>query len=223
MAGPPAWWPIAGPPGMPPLESLTVSTPAAPQPAPGLEQLLTLATPMDTCRGLFFNGALEAVRSLGGEAARAKCYAAAGEKKYVDFFSYPVADFLKTIFTAAEVLGGADGEGRAQVLRQLGRRGTADFLHSTVGKTMMALAGTDPQRLLASFPSAYRASLSYGDRSVERLGEKQARLMARRDFLPLEYNEGVLIAALEQSTVRELVVQGRRLAPLDVDYDIRWL
>ncbi|HEX5744642.1 MAG TPA: DUF2378 family protein [Archangium sp.] len=190
-------------------------------PAPGLEQLLILATPMDTCRGLFFNGVFEAARSLGGEEVRARCLMAAAGKKYVDFFSYPVADFLKTIFTAAELLGGQGGRG--MVLRQLGRRATADFLHSTVGKTMMALAGTDPQKLLASFPSAYRASLSYGDRAVERLGERQARLMARRDFLPLEYNEGVLHAAMEQSTARELVVRGRQLAPLDVDYDIRWM
>ncbi|MCY1075484.1 DUF2378 family protein [Archangium lansingense] len=195
---------------------------SAPIPVPGLEQLLPLTTPMDTCRGMFFNGAFEAVRALGGEVARARCHAAAGGKQYVDFFSYPVADFLKVIFIAAELLGPTH-EGRGRVLRQLGRRATADFLHSTVGKTMMALAGTDPHRLLASFPSAYRASLSYGDRSVERLGEKQARLMARRDFLPLEYNEGVLIAAMEQSTARDSVVQGRRLAPLDVDYDIRWL
>ena len=189
-------------------------------PAPGLAQLLTLATPMDTCRGLFFNGVFEAARSLGGEEVRARCLMAAGGKKYVDFFSYPVADFLKTIFTAAELLGGEGG--RAMVMRQLGRRATEDFLHSTVGKTMMALAGTDPQRLLASFPSAYRASLSYGDRAVERLGENQVRLMARRDFLPLEYNEGVLHAAMERSTARELVVRGRQLAPLEVDYDISW-
>jgi len=207
----------------PPLEPPIVTLSAAPIPAPGLEQLLALATPLDTCRGMFFNGAFEAVRSLGGEEARVKCYAAAGEKKYVDFFSYPVADFLKTIFTAAELLGGPAPGGRSMVLRQLGRRATADFLHSTVGRTMMALAGTDPQRLLASFPSGYRASLSYGDRSVERLGEKQARLMARRDFLPLEFNEGVLFAAMEQSTARELVVRGRQLSPLDVDYDVSWL
>ncbi|HEX8434913.1 DUF2378 family protein [Archangium sp.] len=189
--------------------------------APLLEQLLTLATPMDTCRGMFFNGLLEAVRALGGEEARAKCFAASGEKRFVDFFSYPVADFIKALFTAADLLGPRLG-GRDAVMRQLGRRATEDFLHSTVGRTMMALAGTDPHRLLASFPSAYRASISYGDRSVEKLGERQARLKARRDFLPVAYNEGVLTAALEQSTARDLVVQGRRVALLDVDYDIGW-
>jgi uncharacterized protein (TIGR02265 family) len=76
--------------------------------------------------------------------------------------------------------------------------------------------------LLGSFPSAYRASVSYGERSVERLGERQARLLARRDFLPLPYNEGVLTAALEQSSAREPVVRGHRVGPLDVDYDIHW-
>lgn len=190
-------------------------------PAPGLEQLLSFITPMDTCRGMFFNGLLEAVRALGGDEARAKCFTAAGEKRFVDFFSYPVADFLKGVFTAAELLGPEHG-GHDAVLRQLGRRATVDFLHSTVGKTMMALAGTEPFRLLSSFPSAYRASLSYGERSVARVGEQQARLMARRDFLPLAYNEGVLIAAMEQSSARELHVEGHRLAPLDVDYDLRW-
>jgi uncharacterized protein (TIGR02265 family) len=190
-------------------------------PAPGLEQLLTFITPVDTCRGMFFNGLLEAVRSLGGDEARTRCFVAAGEKRFVDFFSYPVADFLKGVFTAVELLGPEHG-GHDAVLRQLGRRATQDFLHSTVGKTMMALAGTEPFRVLSSFPSAYRASLSYGERSVERLGEQRARMMARRDFLPLAYNEGVLLAALEHSSARELQVEGHRMAALDVDYDIRW-
>lgn len=194
---------------------------AAPIPAPGLEQLLTLATPADTCRGMFFNGLLDAVLELGGEEVRRKCFVAAGEKRFVDFFSYPVADLLKAVFTAAELLGPAHG-GRDAVLHLLGRRATEDFLRSTVGKTMLALAGNDPQRLLGSFPNSFRASLSYGERTVERLGEKEARMKARRDFMPLEYTVGVLTAAMEYSTAQGLVVEGHRLAPLDVDYHFRW-
>ncbi|QRK08694.1 DUF2378 family protein [Archangium violaceum] len=193
----------------------------APIPAPGLEQLLTLATPADTCRGMFFNGLLDAVSALGDEEVRRQCFVAAGEKRFVDFFSYPVTDLLKAVFTAAELLGPTQG-GRDAVLRLLGRRATEDFFQSTVGKTMLALAGNDPQRLLASFPNSFRASLSYGERTVERLGEKEARLKARRDFMPLEYNLGVLTAAMERSTAQELVVEGHRLAPLDVDYHFRW-
>jgi uncharacterized protein (TIGR02265 family) len=190
-------------------------------PAPDLEHLLTLTTPADTCRGMFFNGMLEAVRALGGEELRARCYVAAGAKRYVDFFSYPVADFLKAIFTAADLLGPKHG-GRDAVMTLLGRRATEDFHQSTVGKTMLALAGTDPLRVVNSFPSAFRAAVSYGNRTVEHLGDKQARLVMRRDFLPVAYNEGVLTYSMEQSSAKELVVRGHRLAPLDVDYDIRW-
>jgi uncharacterized protein (TIGR02265 family) len=199
-----------------------VSMPPPPAvPAPGLEQLLAHATPMETCRGLFFNGLFEAVEAMGGEEVRAKCFVAAGKQRFVDFFSYPVGDFLKPLLLAAELLGPQLG-GAEAVLHQLGRRATEDFFRSTVGRTMMAVAGNDPHRLLATFPKAYRASVSYGERSFERLGDTHARLMARRDFLPLAYNEGVLRAAMEQSLVRDFQVRGHRLAPLDVDYDIRW-
>jgi uncharacterized protein (TIGR02265 family) len=188
---------------------------------PSLEQLLAVATPEDTCRGMFFNGMLEAVRSLGGEDARARCHALAGDKKFVDFFSYPVTDFLKGVFTATDLLGPKLG-GREAVLRQLGQRAAEDFLGSTVGKTMMALAGSEPHRLLASFPKSYRASVSYGERSVERLGDRQGRLVARRDFLPLSYNEGVISAAMAHSTAHDVLVRGRRLGPLEVEYEVSW-
>jgi uncharacterized protein (TIGR02265 family) len=188
---------------------------------PSLEQLLTLATPEDTCRGMFLNGMLEAVRTLGGEDIRAKCHAVAGDKKFVDFFSYPVAEMLKATFTAADLLGQKLG-GREAVLNQLGRRATEDFLGSTIGKTLMALAGREPHRLLASLPNSYRAAVSYGERSVERLGDRQARLVSRRDFMPLAYNEGVITVAMGQSTARDILVKGRRVGPVDVEYDISW-
>jgi uncharacterized protein (TIGR02265 family) len=188
---------------------------------PSLEQLLTLTTPEDTCRGMFFNGMLEAVRALAGEEVRAKCHAAVGDKKFVDFFSYPVAELLKATFTAADLLGPKLG-GRELVLRQLGGRATEDFLGSTIGKTLMALAGREPHRLLASLPNSYRAAVSYGERSVTRLGDRQARMVSHRDFMPLAYNEGVLTAAMGQSTARDAIVKGRRLGPLDVEYDISW-
>lgn len=198
-----------------------MSLPVASVPAPGLEHLLSLATPADTARGMFFNGLLDAVRSLGGEESKKKVLTAAGERKFVDFRSYPVADLLKAIFTATELLGPKLG-GKDAVLRRLGRRATEDFLHSTVGKTMMALAGTNPHRLIDNFPNACRASLSYGERSVEKLGEKHMRLLARRDFLPMLYIEGILTAVVEQAQVQGLTVRGHRLSPLDVDYDISW-
>ncbi|MET0405895.1 MAG: DUF2378 family protein [Cystobacter sp.] len=189
--------------------------------APGLEQLLALTHPTDTCRGMFFNGLLEAAHSLGGEELRSRCFSASGARKFVDFFSYPVADFLRPLFLAAETLGPSHG-GMDSVMRQLGRRGTSDFLQSTVGKTMLALAGQDPARLLSAIPSGCRASLSYGERSVELLGPGHARMLARRDYLPLHYNEGLITAALERSLAQGVRVRGVRRSLLDVDYDVTW-
>ena len=190
-------------------------------PAPGLEHLLSLTTPADTARGMFFNGLFDAARSFGGEEARQKCLAAAGDRKFVDFRSYPVADLLKAIYAATEVLGPKMG-GKDAVLHRLGRRATEDFLQSTVGKTMMALAGNDPHRLLSAFPNACRAALSYGERSMERLGDKHVRIIARRDFLPMLYIEGILASVVERAAVPGVVVRGHRLSPIDVDYDISW-
>lgn len=188
---------------------------------PGLEHLLTLTQSSDTCRGLFFNGLLEAVRSLGGDELKARCFKVVGERKFVDFVSYPVTDFLRGLFFVARELGpGRSGE--EQVMHQLGRRGTADFLGSTVGKTMLALAGREPYRMLASVPNGCRASLSYGERSVERLGERRARLLVRRDFLPLPYTEGLISAVLELSSAHHFEVKGSRRTTLDVDYEVSW-
>jgi uncharacterized protein (TIGR02265 family) len=170
---------------------------------------------------MFFNGLLDAARSLGGEPLRARCLVAAGERRFVDFFSYPIADLLRAVFLVAEELGPTQG-GTEAVLRLLGRRATTDFAQSTVGKTMLALAGHDPARVLAAIPNGCRASLSYGERSVEMLGEGHARLLARRDFMPLQYNEGMISAAIELSSARDVRVRGERRGVLDVDYEVRW-
>jgi uncharacterized protein (TIGR02265 family) len=170
---------------------------------------------------MFFNGLFDAARSFGGEEARMKCLTAAGDRKFIDFRSYPVADLLKAIYTATEVLGPKMG-GKDAVLHRLGRRATEDFLQSTVGKTIVALAGNDPHRLLSAFPNACRAALSYGERSTERLGDKHVRIVARRDFLPMLYIEGILTSVVERSAVPGVLVRGHRLSALDVDYDISW-
>ncbi|OJH37983.1 DUF2378 family protein [Cystobacter ferrugineus] len=186
-----------------------------------MEQLLALAHPTDTCRGMFFNGLLDTARSLGGEPLRARCLATVGERKFVDFFSYPITDFLRAIFLVAEELGPAHG-GTEAVLHLLGRRATMIFAQSTVGKTLLALAGQDPGRVLAAIPNGCRASLSYGERSVEMLGEGHARFLARGDLLPLQYNEGMIAAAIELSSARDVRVRGERRGVLDVDYEVRW-
>lgn len=186
-----------------------------------LERRIKLATPQDTARGLFFNGALDAVRVLGGVPAAERCKALSGETMLVDFFSYPITGFLRLAFGAAQLmapqLGGFD-----EAMRRMGRQATSDFLASSAGKTLLLLAGDNPRRLMGNVPTGFRAAVSYGERSVEWTGEKSGRFIMHRDFLLPAYHEGVLTAVLESVGAKNPRVSGRQTGPLDAEYELQW-
>ncbi|XXF77989.1 DUF2378 family protein [Myxococcaceae bacterium GXIMD 01537] len=185
------------------------------------ERRLSLATPQDTTRGLFFNGALSAVRSFGGEAMAQRCMEAGGEKRYVDFFSYQVTSFLKLTLTASQALGPQMG-GFDVTLRRLGTQATRDFLSSMAGRTLLLLAGEDPARVLANLPSGYRTAVSYGERTVTMTGPKSATVSMKRDFMLPSYNEGVLLAVLEAAGVQNARAVAKPVGLLDTDYELSW-
>ena len=63
----------------------------------------------------------------------------------VDFFSYPITEYLDAAWNVAERLaprfGSFDG-----VFYQLGKRTVDAFLASVLGKTIFSLAGRDPRQ-----------------------------------------------------------------------------
>lgn len=190
--------------------------------APTLEDDLAvrmaLATTADTAKGMFFNGVLDAVEKMLGEDAREQCRKASGERKFIDFFNYPIAQFLPMAFTAARLLqpkvGGVD-----KAFFRLGHQAIEDFLNSGVGKTLLVLAGKDPGRLLAAAPSAYKTAVSYGERRLEQRNGHFV-LVVRRDFMPPSYHEGVLVAVLKAMGVADPLVHGRSVGVLDTDYEV---
>ncbi|WP_241757859.1 DUF2378 family protein [Myxococcus landrumensis] len=186
-----------------------------------LEERVSLATREDTARGLFFNGALGAVKVLGGDSAVQRCIEAAGEKKYVDFFNYPVASFLKLAFTAAQVMGPQLG-GFDSALRRMGVQATTDFLSSAAGKTLLLLASNNPKRMVGNLHSGYRAAVSYGERGVKWTGDTSGVFTMKRDFMTPAYHEGVLQAVIEAVGGKQVQVQGRKTGPLDSEYSLSW-
>ncbi len=186
-----------------------------------LAERLARATPKDTCKGMFFNGVLSATEKLLGADARKALFVKAGGRKFVDFFNYPIADFLPFAFQAAELLleghGGWDG-----AFRLLGRQATDDFLSTTVGKTLLLLAGDDPRRLMSSLSSGYKTAVSYGERSVAWTGQKSCTFKMRRDFMPHPYHEGVIEQVLRAVGATDVKAGGRRVGQLDTDYDVSW-
>jgi uncharacterized protein (TIGR02265 family) len=182
---------------------------------------LSLATPKDTAKGMFFNGALASVRTWLDDAAAARCQAASEEKRFIDFFNYPITSFLNLTFTAADLLKPKMAT-HEEVFRRFGRQATDDFLASTVGKMLLALAGKDPRRLLTAIPGGYKTAVSYGERAVEFVGDKRCRFTMKRDFMPHTYHEGVFIQVISALGVSNVKVVGQRLGTLDAMYDITW-
>ena len=186
-----------------------------------LEQRLALAGPEDTCRGIFFNGVLDAVKALAGEEIEARCREVAGQRRFVDFFSYPVSGFIQMSLTVVDLLGARMGGGW-QVLRWMGEQSTESFLNTVAGKTALMLAGTNVKKLISHLPASYKASLSYGERTVVWTGERSGRFVFKRDFMPSAYHEGVIAKAVERTKARNIQVRGRDTGPLDTEYLLTW-
>jgi uncharacterized protein (TIGR02265 family) len=179
------------------------------------------ATDLDTARGMFFLGVLETVRTGVGEEAVANCRAVTEDRRFVGFFNYPVATFLKLSQVAARVLSPRWG-GFDEALRQMGMQATRSFLESAVGRTFLLLAAGDPRKLVTNLPSGYQMAVSYGERTVDWKGDGDALLIMRRDFMPPAYHEGVLREVLAMVGARNPRVQGRKLGLLDTEYRITW-
>jgi len=209
-----------------------VITATSPQPQPNPAPLYTLdeldlaqrlahATAKDTCKGMFFNGVLLATERLVSVDARKALFAKAGGKKFVDFFNYPITDFLPLAFGAVELLLPKEGGWEAG-FRRLGRQATDDFLGTAVGKTLLLLANDDARRLMSSLPSGYKTAVSYGERQVIWGGPKACTFKMRRDFMPHPYHEGVVEQVLQAVGANDVKVGGRRVGQLDTDYDVSW-
>ncbi|MFP2906502.1 DUF2378 family protein [Pyxidicoccus sp. 3LFB2] len=186
-----------------------------------LEQRLALATPDKTCRGMFLKGILQVVKSLGDEAAVQRCLDASGQTRLTDFFSYPIASQLRMAWTAAEVLAPRAG-GFDEALRLLGRQATADFMASLAGKTMLALTGRDPVKMMNSLPTAFRASVNYGKHSVEWTGPKSGRFILDGDLMPEPSNCGVVEAVLMAADVKSVTVRGQQDGPARCECHFSW-
>ncbi len=185
-----------------------------------LAQRLAAARPADTSRGLSFNRVFQLVREqLDDEAARRCDPERKGAR--VDFFHYPVADYLRVAWDALDLLeprlGGVDA-----VWARLGRNTIGGFLSSALGRTLFALSGRDPRRVVSAGPSGYRSAVTYGERTLRWLGERHARFSFRRDFIVPAYHRAIILTALEATEARNPTVDVTVLGLLDSDYEIRW-
>jgi uncharacterized protein (TIGR02265 family) len=185
-----------------------------------LELRLAHCTDSDTSRGLNFNRLFDLVRDHAGDEVARWCDPQ-GKASRTDFFSYPVSEYLKVAWNAADRLEARLGSVDA-VWSELGRRTVRGFLASTLGRTIFAIAGRDPRRIVSAGPAGYRSAVSYGERSVEWKGERAARMVFRRDFMVPAFHSAVMLAALEATDAANPRVTGRARGLLDSEYDLSW-
>jgi uncharacterized protein (TIGR02265 family) len=188
--------------------------------ADDLSQRIALASPTDTCKGMFHNGLFQAAQRAQGEMGVERMKDAARGQKFVDFFNYPIAEFLPLAWLAADIVGGK--EGLEAGVRSLGRQATDDFLATAVGKTLLLLAGTDPKRLMNSLAAGYKTAVSYGTRTVAWKSPTHCIFSMKRDFMPHPYHEGVLLQVLTAIGGKNVQAKGQRVGLLDTDYEISW-
>lgn len=185
-----------------------------------LARRIAATTAEDTSRGLNYTTLFALVREqLGADAAVKVDVLGTGHR--VDFFSYPVADYLRCTWNALDLLapklGGVDA-----VLAELGRRTIAGFFASAIGRTVFAISAKDPRRIVSGGPAGYRSAVSYGHRSVEWDGPTKGRMIFKRDFMPPPFHQHVILAALDVCQAPNPRVAGRETGFLDSVYEIEW-
>jgi uncharacterized protein (TIGR02265 family) len=186
---------------------------------------LSLPAPEDTFRGLFFTSIFNLLKKEAGEAGVKQCQHLLMDKRFqrgfISFASYPATEFLRVAHAASHVLAPLLGSPE-KCARRLGMATVQDFVHSMAGKTLLSLSGGSPNRLLGNIPSAYRASVNFGERKVTPRGDKSVLISFKRDFLPVAHTEGVILAVLEASTAKNPQLRSRSLGPLDSEYEVSW-
>jgi uncharacterized protein (TIGR02265 family) len=187
-----------------------------------LEQRIALMRPGDTVRGLSFTSVLKLARARLGNDAAERLREPLMKRNPVDFFSYPVVDFLRMLSLAADLLEPEFGSKEA-ALWACGKSVVDTFLESTVGQTLLRItAGSDPKRVYSNATTAYATTVSYGHREFSVLGDKSVRLYFKGDPLPHQVHEGILGGGLS-AIKREGRVRGTELSLGETEYIVEWL
>lgn len=156
-----------------------------------LQECTARARPADAARGMYFNAALKVVQQVGGAEADKACRKAVGTARYIDIFKYPVAEFLRIMQVLADRLS-PGGQAVEDAYRLVGIEAAEVFLGSATGKTLLLVTGRNLRGAISSVPAAYAAMVTFGQRSVTWLGERQARVSFQDDLLAGCYHAEIL-------------------------------
>lgn len=190
---------------------------------PALEARLAAATEKDVLLGMFIESSLQHIRETEGTAvADARRREVFGKRSVLSFFRYPVGDLLRLLHLSLTAAGSGQDVGAA--IEQYGRAAVRIFFDSPLGKTMLALASADAQRMLSVSIPAYKAVTSFGERQYRPEGECSGVMTVRNDLLGPAWQVGVIREALGTACSVNVEVEIADPSPTRTDYalKIRW-
>jgi uncharacterized protein (TIGR02265 family) len=202
------------PPAPPPVSCERLSPPAS-SPSPSsasrfrapdfsapvdLEAHLAALPPGATVKGMFLAGLLDLAAAVRRDVDLTRV-AGLRPRRYVAFFDYPMADFLRLQVGAAQVLH--PGVPLAEGIRRLGWRAHDSLLGSHVGKTIFGVLGRDAEALLLHIPKAHKLTSNCGTFTAEATAPGRILLHARDMPLFLGcYHVGVIEGVLRHCHAR---------------------
>ena len=185
-----------------------------------LKRRIEAATPRDTVRGLVFNATFALVGEIAGAPAACAIDPGARARRH-EFFSYPVADYLRVLWAAVPVLEPHLGP-PDRVFWEIGRRFAMRWFASSLGRVLSVISGGDPRRALDHAPVAYRHMVSYGVCTVGWVSERHARIVIERDLLVPPFHGGSVSRALLDLGRVDAQVEARETGSLGTVLDATW-
>ncbi|MBM7113615.1 TIGR02265 family protein [Archangium primigenium] len=182
---------------------------------------VALTKPNDGVRGIFFRVVFELLEKRGGPEALRQVRAHEGlAREMKDLRTYPAADYLAMLYSAADVLEPKVGA-EDQVFNACGRACLHSF-SGGMGQIVFGILGKgNPQRLFAQTPMAFSTVVTYGQREHVATGPNTCLIRYRGDMQPPSYHVGIFEAALETLGMTGLVT-AQPLGLDSVDYHISW-
>lgn len=190
--------------------------------ADALPSRISLAPPEHCLRGVPFQG-IEALLAQYGFEAQDKTLRK--ELDLPDSFStmtkYPLASFLRYEHRACELLSDPL-YGYDEAVYRCGASAIEVFFATLAGRTMKALAGDNPHRLLTSVPNGYELLATFGKRQYHKLGPNGGRFVFTEDYLGPVHTCGIFDAAIRELHGVDANFELEQSAPLDFSFAIDW-
>ena len=172
-----------------------------------------------TCKGLFFHDVLEQLRRSAPNHAFL-LPGSLGARRYVHFFDYPYADFMRLLYVTAQALYPSVPVGEG--LRRLGRKTYLALLNSQIGRVIFGVLGDDFLSVIKLGVRGYQISMNFGKLDVEVVENHHIRYYFRDLPAYLEtFQVGVVEGAMQACNVEGRVhVSVTNMST--ASFDIRW-